>query len=111
MITYIELWKAKQSWIDLSKEERANYMNGLGPAIQQLLDNGVQIISWGAADTSTVKRVDYDYFAVWTFPNEQSTKDFENLVESAGWHSYFDQVNAMGKASSPQQVIGQMIEM
>jgi len=25
MITYIELWKAKDAWINLSKEERANY--------------------------------------------------------------------------------------
>jgi hypothetical protein len=50
MITYIELWKAKQAWMDLSTEERGNYMNALGPAIQQLLENGAQIVSWAAND-------------------------------------------------------------
>ena len=45
MITYIELWKAKQAWTDLSKEEKGNYMAALGPAIQQLLESGVQIVS------------------------------------------------------------------
>ena len=43
MITYIELWKAKQAWIVLSKEERGNYMTALEPAIQHLMENGVQI--------------------------------------------------------------------
>ena len=72
MITYIELWKAKPVWNDMTKEEREKYASGLGPTIQQLLDNGVQIISWGANDPATVKKVGYDYFAVWSFPNENA---------------------------------------
>jgi hypothetical protein len=111
MITYIELWKAKQAWTDLSKEERANYMTALGPAIQQLLENGVQIVSWGASDSSTFRRADFDFFAVWTFPSEESARNFETLIEGAGWYNYFDQVNAMGKVRSPQEVIGKMIEL
>jgi hypothetical protein len=111
MITYIELWKAKQAWIDLSKDERGNYMNGLGPAIQQLLDNGVQIVSWGSNEPSTFNRVDYDYFAVWTFPGTDAARDFEKMVEGAGWYNYFDQVNATGVASTPQDVLGIMINM
>lgn len=111
MITYIELWKAKQAWTDLSKEERVSYTTALGPAIQQLLDSGVQIVSWGAADSTVINKVDYDFFAVWTFPNVESTKSFEELVEGAGWYNYFDQVNAMGKSATPQEVIGQMIEL
>lgn len=111
MITYIELWKAKQTWLDLSKEERGNYMNALGPAIQQLMEGGVQIVSWGACDAATFNKADYDYFAVWTFPNEEAAKSFEKMVEGAGWYNYFDQVNLMGKAGSPQDVISQMIAL
>lgn len=111
MITYIELWKAKQAWLELSKEERGTYMTALGPAIQQLTENGVQIVSWGVTDASTFSKTDYDYFAVWTFPTIESAQGFEKLVESAGWYNYFDQVNAMGSAVSPQDVIGKMIEL
>src|SRR2546425_4237095 len=111
MITYVELWKAKQTWINLSKSDRGDYMNALGPAIQHLLDNGVQIVSWGSNNSSTFSKADYDYFAVWTFPNIETAQDFEKMVENAGWYNYFDQVNAMGTASSPQDVIGMMIEM
>lgn len=111
MITYVELWKTKQAWISLSKSERSDYMNALGPAIQQLLDNGVQIVSWGSNDHATFSKADYDYFAVWTFPNKETAQNFEKMVEGAGWYTYFDQVNAMGTASSPQDVIGMMIDL
>ena len=111
MITYIELWKAKQAWLDLSTEERGNYMNALGPAIQQLVESGVQIVSWGANDNTTFSKADYDYFAVWTFPTTESAQGFEKLVEGAGWYNYFDQVNVMGNAGSPQDIIGQLIEL
>ena len=80
MITYIELWKAKQAWINLSKEERGAYMTALGPAIQQLTEAGVQIISWGVNDASTFSKAGYDYFAVWSFPTEEGAKGFEKIV-------------------------------
>ncbi len=109
MITYIELWKAKQAWIDLSKAERGDYMNALGPAIQHLLDSGVQIVSWGSNDAATFSKADYDYFAVWTFPTIEAAHEFEKMVEGAGWYNYFTQVNAMGTAASPQHIIETMI--
>ena len=111
MITYIELWKAKQAWLDLGKEERGNYLAALGPAIQQLLEGGAQIQSWGENDNSTFNKTDYDYFAVWTFPTTESAQNFEKLVEGAGWYNYFDQVNAMGNAVTPQEVMGKMMEL
>ena len=111
MITYVELWKAKPAWIDLSKDERGNYVNALGPAIQQLLDNGVQIVSWGSNEPRTFNRVEYDYFAVWTFPTTEAAEDFEKMVEGAGWYNYFDQVNARGATATPQDVLGIMINM
>ena len=38
MKTYIELWKAKTAWLELSPEARGEYMNQLGPAIQSIND-------------------------------------------------------------------------
>ncbi len=111
MITYIELWSAKQAWLDLPNEDRQNYMTALGPAIQQLIDNGVQIVSWGTNDPSVSNRADYDYFAVWTFPDTASAQQFEAMVTGAGWHNYFTQVNAMGNATSPQEVLGAIIAL
>jgi hypothetical protein len=111
MITYIELWQAKQTWINLTQEERKTYVDALGPVIQQLLESGVQIISWGINDGSTFRRVDFDYYAVWSFPDENSAVKFEKLVESADWYTYFEQVNARGVSMSPQDVMAHMINL
>ncbi|MEO7444752.1 MAG: DUF6616 family protein [Ferruginibacter sp.] len=110
MITYIELWKARQTWKDMNQEERGNYLTALDPAIQQLVESGVQIVSWGENESSTFKKADFDYFAVWSFPDVETAKQFEQMVEAAGWYNYFDQVNVMGNTTGPQQVIKKMIE-
>lgn len=86
-------------------------MAALGPAIQQLMDSGVQIVSWGSNEPGTFSKAGYDYFAVWTFPDAKAVQTFEKMVEAAGWYNYFDQVNAMGTATTPQEVIGKMIEL
>ena len=111
MKTYIELWKAKPAWHDMSQQERGDYMNQLGPAIQGLLDSGVKIISWGINEDSTFKKADYDFFGVWEFPDEAAVKPFEELVEGAGWYNYFEQINVCGTASTPDEVIGKMISL
>lgn len=43
MITYVEFWKTKQPWLNLSKIERRDYMDALGPAMQHLLNRGVKV--------------------------------------------------------------------
>jgi hypothetical protein len=109
MKTYIEIWKAKSAWNNLSKEERANYLNQLAPAIQQLTASGVEIMAWGENDKSTYGRAGYDFFAIWKFPKEEAVQAFENMVTGAGWYNYFDQVNLCGDSASPGDVMAKMI--
>ncbi|MCO5945712.1 DUF6616 family protein [Mucilaginibacter flavidus] len=106
---YIEAWNAKQAWLDLDQQQRGEYISQLGPAIQQLTEQGVEIITWGVNDPDTDKRLPFDFFAVWTFPSDEMAKSFEGLVEAAGWHNYFDQQNMKGDPASPQDVLGQLI--
>jgi len=111
MKNYIELWKAKDSWKSLSREERGNYLSLLGPHIQNFIENGVEIVSWGVNEDITFQRVEYDFFAIWNIPNSKIVEEFEKLVEEAGWYNYFEQVNACGTATSPDEVLGKLIEM
>ncbi len=67
------------------------------------MESGVQIVSWGSNESATYSKAEYDYFAVWTFPETDTEQQFETMVEGAGWYSYFDQVNAMGTATNPRK--------
>ena len=108
---FIEAWKAKQAWLDLTKEERGDYMAQLGPAIEQLTAAGTEIITWGINDSDTSHRLEHDFFAVWKFPTTDLTKTFEDTVEGAGWYNYFEQVNMKGSPASPNDIIGHIINL
>ncbi|MEO1627734.1 MAG: DUF6616 family protein [Bacteroidota bacterium] len=111
MTYFIELWNAKPAWLELPKEERANYMNQVGGAIQGLLENGVKVLTWSHNQSDVQKRMDYDYFAIWSFPDQASAEAFQKVVEGAGWYNYFEQVNAMGEEESAAQVIEALIKL
>lgn len=111
MKTYIEVWKAKEAWKKLSKEERGDYLAQLAPAIQELMAKGVEIISWGLNEKTTFARAEYDFFAVWKFPDAEVISFFEKMVESAGWYKYFDQVNLKGDSVDPATVMEAMTKL
>ncbi len=111
MIYFIEIWNAKQAWLDLSMEERGNYMNQVGAHIQGLLDKGVKVLTWSNNKQETTHRANYDYFAIWTFPDQATADGFQALVEGAGWYNYFEQTNLMGEEASVESVIGQLVQL
>ncbi|MEL6717341.1 MAG: DUF6616 family protein [Bacteroidota bacterium] len=111
MIYFIELWNAKPAWLALSAEERGNYMAQIGPHIQGLIDKGTKILTWSKNDEATDKRSNYDYFAIWSFPDQETANGFQQLVEGAGWYNYFEQVNAMGEADSVESIIGALVQL
>jgi hypothetical protein len=111
MYLYVETWQPTHEWLELSKEERANYVTAVGGAIKQLADAGVEIIGWGLNDNDTDHHNGFDYFAVWRFPNKDIIKQFEATVTAAGWYNYFAQVNCSGLLTSPHDVLGHSITL
>ncbi len=111
MQTFIELWSVTDAWKKMTKEERGNYLGQIGPHIQGLLEKGVEIISWGENCKKTTHRANYDFFAVWKFPTMEMRKEFETLVEAAGWYNYFHQENVSGESTTPDVIIGELINL
>jgi len=111
MKCFIELWSAKDSWKQMSKEERGNYLGQIGPALQDLMQKGVEIVSWGENNIKTTHRAGYDFFAVWKFPTVEIQNEFEAMVEAAGWYNYFKQENVSGESTTPDAIISKMVEM
>ncbi len=109
MHLYVELWKAKSIWLALSDEARQRYIEGIGPKIEGLLKDGVDIVGFSLVDDDTPHRADYRYLAVWKMPSRALVEQFEASFEKGGFHDYFEQVNACGELVSPVAVFGHMI--
>lgn len=111
MIYFIELWNVKPEWKSLSVSERSAYMEQVGSAIQGLLDQGVKVLTWSENDETADKRSGYEYFAIWSFPNQEIADGFQKLVEGAGWYNYFEQVNLMGKEATVSDITNTLIHI
>jgi len=111
MECYIELWSAKDSWKQLSHKDRGEYLGQIGPAIQTLLEKGVEVVGWGENDLATSHRAVVDFYAIWKFPTIEMKKEFEALVMEANWYNYFHQENVSGALTTPDEIIGKLIAM
>ena len=93
MQVLVELWKARPRWLEWSADEQAAFLERAAPAIRQLLADGVELVSIGAAGTTSGNRPDYDYWAIWRFAEPESLLRFTETILSIGWHDLFDRVN------------------
>ena len=109
MKIFIELWKAKDAWIQLPLSERQAYVAQIGPVMEDLMKKGVVIEAWGINEDATPFASEYDFFGITKFPSHELLREFEAIVESAGWYNYFDQVNVSGSAMTPEEVIGKIL--
>jgi len=53
MKVFIELWKAKDAWKNLSVEEQQEYLAQIGPVMEDIMSRGLEIIAWGMNEDET----------------------------------------------------------
>jgi hypothetical protein len=111
MKIFIEFWKARDNWHQLSKQERIDYLGQIGPVIEDLVSKGVVFEAWGVNEDKTPQKADYDFYAVSKLPSQELLESFQNVVEASGWYEYFDQVNISGDNIAVESVIAKMIEL
>jgi hypothetical protein len=113
MYLYIELWKAKDAWVKLTREERQAKIDQLLQEAKQHPITGVIPFSFRKVgdvflfdgvteqavliDDAVVRPTGFRYAAAWMVPTLELIKQFEQRVENLGWwFDYFDQENAWG---------------
>ena len=111
MYLYVELWKPRAKWVALSERERRQYVAGIGPAIEELLAAGIELVGFAFNDYDTGHRADYTYLAVWKMPSKELAERLEATVDRSGFHDYFEQVNARGSAVTPQDALEHMAKV
>ena len=111
MKIFIEFWKAREAWHQLSKEERISYVAQIGPVMEDLVSKGVVVDGWGVNDDASPHKADFDFFAITKLPSQELLDDFQAIVEGAGWYNYFEQINVSGEDIGAEKVIGKMIDL
>ena len=111
MYLYVELWNVTQKWMDLSKEERRNYMKKVQEGVSQMEQGGIENLGWAMNDEHTPYRSDYRYMAVWKMPSKEAAEEFEKGIQEANWHHYFSQENSRGKILPLNQALDFLVNL
>jgi len=111
MKIFIEFWKAKDVWHQLTKDERIAYVEKMGPVMEDLVSNGVTIDSWGLNSDTSPFKADYDFYAITKLPTQELLDSFQAVVEGSGWYNYFEQINVSGDDLGAETVIGKLIDL
>lgn len=110
MHLYVELWKFRPAWLELSSEARRSWMNDLLAGIQQQLESGVEVVGFATNDADTPHPSGYDFIAVWRMPDEEAVRRFEAFVERSGLHEYYEQVNTRGRMMELDEIVSALVE-
>lgn len=105
MLVIIELWKARPSWLAWSAAERNAYLDRVAPAIRDLLADGVELVALGRANGTPSHGQDFDYWAIWRFPQRQQQHRFAATMTEIGWHDYFEPVKVDVEGRALEEIL------
>ena len=111
MYLNVELWKARSAWLELPREQRKSWFDNLLSSLQQQMSAGVEPLGFARSDQDTPLDAGYDFIGAWRMPNKETAEQFEKFVENAGWHEYFEQVNARGQIMEMDEFSSAHLEM
>jgi hypothetical protein len=113
MYLYIEIWKAREAWLELTNDQRQAKLDQLLQLAQEHPITGVVPFSFRPVgnvflfdgvverpvivDDAVARPTGFHYAAAWMVPTRELIKQFEDRVEGLGWWwEYFEQQNAWG---------------
>ena len=108
MHLYVELWKLRPAWLALPASDRAAWVGALDPALYASAGGSVELIGFAVTDADAPHGTDHPYMAVWRVSSLQAVQEFEGRRQAAGWHDYFEQVNARGELQDAAHVLDHM---
>lgn len=111
MYLYIELWKPRPNWSNLSCEAREEFLAQVQPAVQNMKDIGVELIGFAVCDEEAPDDAHYRYLAVWKMPNLGHVHMLEKAIRAEGWGNFFEISNARGKLMPLREAVRDMVRV
>ncbi len=111
MHLYVELWKPRPAWYEVSREQRQEFLNQLRAGIEKMETLGAELIGFSICDEATPHSDEYRYAAVWKMPNLGHVHMLEKAVENEGWYNYFEVTNARGRITSLESAATDMLKV
>jgi hypothetical protein len=104
-----ELYSPKPQWLALDQAARLQFFEAVGAGLQALSELGVEAITLGRTDATTLHASRHTFLAVWRAPNVRAIDALVTGIAASGWHDYFDTINASSAQGDFQDHLAQLI--
>lgn len=89
-----ELYSPKPQWLALDQAARLQFFEAVGAGLQALSELGVEAITLGQTDATTLHCTQHTFLALGRAPDAQAIEALISGIAASGWHDYFDTINA-----------------
>lgn len=111
MYWYVEAWRAKTAWLEMTASERQEFANKVKTLVDSLASNDLKLLGCVITDADTELHGGYQYAAVWQGTDRSEIAKIENGTAQIGWHTYFEQINHGSELATAEEVIGHMLQL
>jgi hypothetical protein len=105
---FVTFFQPRKEWLSLETGARADFIRRVVVEIDDLSGRGIEIVAFAENRTSTVNRIEFDFFCVYSVRDQRAQSEFDRLVQASGWHDYFDQVAGTGRAQAPAEILNKL---
>jgi hypothetical protein len=111
MYFYIEHWKPRPKWLQLTPEDRGKFLFDVSPAMQGLADAGAELIGYLINEQDANDWQEGGFLRVWKMPEREFAQRIEDALEKAGWREFFEPGPARGEVLTPQVAIPYLVKI
>ena len=111
MYFYVEHWKPRPKWLQLTAEDRGKFLFDVSPAIQGLVDAGAELVGYLINEQDSNDWKEGGFLRVWRMPEREFAQRIEEALEKAGWHEFFEPGHARGEVLTPQVAIPYLVKL
>lgn len=109
MYLYVEMWKPRQAWHNLAREQREEFLRQMSSGIDKMMAAGVQLIGLALNDDDVPNDAEFRYVAVWKMPGKGHVHMLERSVRAEGWDNFFEIGNSRGQLISVAEALEDMV--
>jgi hypothetical protein len=105
---YVEEWKPRPKWLQLTAEDRGKFFFDLTPTMQTLFNAGVELVGY-VVNRQAGASSGLSFLRIWKMEEESLAQRVEEALASTAWHEFFEQGSSRGKVMTPQVAVPHLI--
>lgn len=106
--TLLEIWRPRPEWSALPKQQKEKFVARAQELLGEILGKGAKVL--GIYKCRAASSDGWDVMGYWEMPSFDLICELAEKLDKMGWNRYFEQVNLVGTATTPQEYLSGLLK-